>query len=297
MERQDLGPMHDPTELIGRSTSWERFDCDRWRSERVRESSGLDAPRYLPVDAGAELVPPSFLSAQYVDAFALAIPDSPVRLNGGNSCRWHADVRVGDALERQSSVAGATRKQGRSGTLDIFDITTVYRRIDNGQEVATLGYTAIRRYPAAQEGSGAPTRHNAVPDDAPLVLSATASPRQVVTYAVATDDLYEAHYDADYARERGFDGPILHGLLKMAWFARAALQVAGPDYVVQEIASTYLGTDLVQDEFLVSVRTSAPGDVDAPDRMSLELFGGSRQGHFSTIGSAVLRNNGSSGEE
>lgn len=292
MERV-LNPMHDPTELIGCSTSWERFDCDRWRSERVRMSSGLEAPRYMPIATGAELVPPSFLSAQYVDAFALAIPDSPVRLNGGNSCRWHADVRVGDALERQSSVAGARRKQGRSGTLDIFDIATVYRRIDTGQEVATLGYTAIRSYPAAHDGFRAPKRHNAVPDDAPLVLSATASPRQVVTYAVATDDLYEAHYDADYAREREFDGPILHGLLKMAWFARAALQVAGPDYVVQEIASTYLGTDLVQDEFLVSVRRSGPGEADASDRMCLEIFGGTRRGHYSTIGSAVLRNDGS----
>ncbi|NYE18969.1 FAS1-like dehydratase domain-containing protein [Microbacterium immunditiarum] len=248
----------------------------------------------MPSDVGAELVPPAFLSAQYVDAFALGIPDSPVRLNGGNSCRWHADVRVGDALERQSSVAGATRKQGRSGTLDIFDIATVYRRIDTGREVATLGYTAIRRYPAAHDGSLAPKRHdNAVPDDATLVLSATASPRQVVTYAVATDDLYEAHYDADYAREREFDGPILHGLLKMAWFARAALQVAGPDYVVQEIASTYLGTDLVKDEFLVSVRRSGPADADAPDRMSLEIFGGTRPGHYSTIGSAIVRRNGS----
>jgi hypothetical protein len=79
----------------------------------------------------------------------------------------------------------------------------------------------------------------------------------------------------------------------MAWFARAALQVAGPDYVVQEIASSYLGTDLVKDEFFVSVRTSGPGDADAPDRMSLEMFGGTRRGHYSTIGSAVLRNNGS----
>jgi acyl dehydratase len=244
----------------------------------------------MPSDAGAELVPPAFLTAQYVDAFALEVPDSPVRLNGGNSCRWLADVRVGDALERQSSVAGATRKQGRSGTLDIFDIATVYRRIDTGREVAKLGYTAIRSYPVSQENVRGPERANAVPDDASLALFAAASPRQVVAYAVATEDLYEAHYDADFAREREFDGPIVHGTLKMAWFARAALQVAGPDYVVEEIAASYRGTDLVKDEFFVSVRTSGPGDAHA-DRMSLEMFGGTRQGHYSTIGSAVLRRN------
>ena len=82
-----------------------------------------------------------------VDAFALGIPDAPARLNGGNTCRWRAEVRLGDALERNSTVVDAEVKNGRTGRLELYTIETVYRRTDSRTEVANLRYTAIRRFP------------------------------------------------------------------------------------------------------------------------------------------------------
>ncbi|MGI5215270.1 FAS1-like dehydratase domain-containing protein [Plantactinospora sp. CA-290183] len=209
--------MPDPSAIIGNSTGWAPFRCERWRAERVREVSGLAQHPYLPVDGRAELVPPSFLSAQYVDAFALGVPDAPARLNGGNACRWLAEVRVGDALERSATVVDVEVKNGRTGRLELYTIETVYRRTDSRAEVAKLRYTAIRRFPepataappatgSRPSAAGRPTGAE-LPAGAVRVFSTTVSPRDVVRYAVATEDLYEAHYDESYARSSGLHRP------------------------------------------------------------------------------------------
>jgi len=238
------------------------------------------------------MVPPSFLSAQYVDAFALGIPDAPARLNGGNSCRWLADARVGDRLERRSEIVGADSKAGRTGRLDVYQIETRYRRLESGAPVAVLGYTAIRRYPST--GSTGPARRSptatsgghdsrTLPRTATRALTVLATPRQVVSYAVATDDLYEAHYDAGAAMAAGLPGTILHGLLKLAWFARAALEHAGDGSVVREIEARYHGLDRVADEF--SVWVAAPDDAEDG---RLQLFGGHAEDAITTTGTVVL---------
>ncbi|MBX6751902.1 MAG: MaoC family dehydratase N-terminal domain-containing protein [Micromonosporaceae bacterium] len=302
--------MPDPSSVVGNSTDWQPFECARWRSELVREVSGLAQEPYLPTDGGAELVPPSFLSAQYVDAFALGIPDAPARLNGGNQCRWLADVRVGDLLERKSTVVDADVKTGRTGRLEIYTIETVYRRAGSGEPVARLGYTAIRRYPseanpsdtaarpsdtaprpsvtAAPSPSGAdrPREEAQVPAGATKLFVTSVAPRDVVRYAVATDDLYEAHYDQPFARASGLPGTIVHGLLKMAWLARGALEYGGAGSVVREISATYRGMDLVGESFTVwALPDNAP---DSADTTRLRLYGQSHSGAISTTGTAVI---------
>src|SRR5690606_10615452 len=119
-------PVPSPSSVVGNSTGWEPFECARWRSELVREVSGLAQEPYLPHEGGAELVPPSFLSAQYVDAFALGIPDAPARLNGRTQCRWLANVRVGYLLARKSTVVDADVIPAPTGRLEIYTIETIY---------------------------------------------------------------------------------------------------------------------------------------------------------------------------
>ncbi|MEO3930285.1 MaoC family dehydratase N-terminal domain-containing protein [Micromonosporaceae bacterium B7E4] len=291
--------MHDPSTIVGNSTGWAPFVCERWRAEQVREVSGLAQYPYLPADGHAELVPPSFLSAQYVDAFALGIPDAPARLNGGNACRWLAEVRVGDALERDSTVIDAEVKNGRTGRLELYTIETVYRRADSRAEVARLRYTAIRRFPESPTASTAPSTTTGsrptaggrptgaeLPGGATRVFSTTVSSRDVVRYAVATEDLYEAHYDESYARASGLPGTIVHGLLKMAWLARGALEYGGTGSVLRELSASYRGMDLVGADFTVWVGPDPAGGGDGGTR--LRLYGQSQGGAVSTVGTAVL---------
>lgn len=285
-----------PSSVVGNSIGWEPFECARWRCDLVREVSGLAQEPYLPNDSDAELVPPSFLSAQYVDAFALGIPDAPARLNGGNRCRWLADVRVGDLLERKSTVVDVDVKHGRTGRLEIYTIETIYRRAKSGERVARLGYTAIRRYPGEADPSETtairpsatdrPREVAQVPAGAAKVFVTSVAPRGVVRYAVATEDLYEAHYDESFARSSGLPGTIVHGLLKMAWLARGALEYCGSGSVVREISATYRGMDLVGESF--TVWALPDGVADSADTTHLRLYGQSHSGAISTTGTAVI---------
>src|SRR5690606_1344011 len=128
-------------------------------------------------------------------------------------------VAAGTRLERCSTVTAATRKEGRSGRLDIYTVETVYR-IPGGAEVARLEYLPIRRCPSRPaDGRDGATEPFEIPEDAWRLFEGAPSSRDLVRYAVATDDLYEAQYDERYALAHGLPGVIVHGLLKMAWLA------------------------------------------------------------------------------
>lgn len=292
------------TASIGNATPWSHFVCERWRTERVAWTCGFTGAPY--VGGESPVVPPTFLSAQYVDAFSLGVPDAPVRLNGANSCRWLECVRVGDHLERRSEIAAAEAKQGRSGLLKIYTIETTYRRAGGGPDVAHLRYQAIRRYPEergsasarttgphverpAEGPSGQPAPHSgpthALPADAVLAFETRAESRAVVQYAVATDDLYEGHYDLGYARSHGLPGTIVHGLMKMAWLARAAVDCGGPGSLVREISASYVAMDMVGEPY--SVWCAQDDGADRGDRR-LRLYGVSGAGVVTTTGSAVV---------
>lgn len=280
--------MSDPAAVIGNSIGWEPFECAQWRVERVLDASGLTAKRYRldgPDGPEGALVPPSFLSAQYVDAFALGIPDAPARLNGGNSVQWLADVHVGDRLERRSEVTDVKVKEGRTGRLQVYTVETVYRRVDTHEEVARLGYTPIRRYPLEGAGSSSGGGSSAgVPEGAKRVFTTRATPRQTVRYAVATEDLYEAHYDLEFAKASGLPGTIVHGLLKMAWLVRGALEFAGEGATVRELSVSYRGMDLVGED----VTVWAEPDPDAETDGALRLYTTSAGGQLTTVGSGVV---------
>jgi len=73
----------------------------------------------------------------------------------------------------------------------------------------------------------------------------TTTAAQLVRYAGAARDFSGIHYDADYARRRGFDGVIVHGLLKAAFLAELGQDWVGPDAWYRTFAARYSGTDLV----------------------------------------------------
>ena len=60
--------------------------------------------------------------------------------------------------------------------------------------------------------------------------------QQLVRYAGASDDYNPIHYDEQYAADAGLGGVIAHGMLTMAFMARAASDWAGPAGQVRRIA-------------------------------------------------------------
>jgi acyl dehydratase len=124
-------------------------------------------------------------------------------------------------------------------------------------------------------------------DELPVV-QVTPTTRQLVRYAGATDDYYEAHYDLEYARSIGLPGVITHGLLKLALLARAATEWAGPDCFVRELSAEYRAMDLVNQPFRAGGSVVDVTRENGLAVVSLRLAGISADGTVSTTGFATI---------
>ena len=119
-------------------------------------------------------------------------------------------------------------------------------------------------------------------------LVVTPTSRQLVRYAAASRDFYEAHYDLDFARSVGLPGVILHGLFKLALFGRVVTSWAGPDCFLREVGATYKGTDLVNEPFRATAVVVEATTEEGLDIVTLELKGTSARGVDTTFGRAVV---------
>ncbi|WP_051581389.1 FAS1-like dehydratase domain-containing protein [Pseudonocardia acaciae] len=280
--------------LVGRDTGWQPFDCEAWRAERLLAASGLTDPAYHPRPGATHppLVPPTYPVAVRLDTEALGIPDAPSRLNGGNTIRWLEPARLGERLQRRTTITSVDTKDGRSGRLVFYTLESTFRRPDTERIVATTRNITIRRYPNPDSGVGTGSRSpkQAGEDEKlPVLLKVTPTTRDLVRYAAGSDDYYEVHYDEPFARRTGLPGVISHGLLKLAWFARAALEWAGPGAVLRELSGSYRGVDLVGREFTVHGGPSDPRAEDGPGgTTALTLVGRSADGAVTTSGHAVV---------
>ncbi|MBO0876028.1 MAG: MaoC family dehydratase N-terminal domain-containing protein [Pseudonocardia sp.] len=282
--------------LVGRDTGWQPFDCEPWRAERLLASSGLTDPAYQPAPGQLHppLVPPTYPVALRLDIEGLGIPDAPSRLNGGNSIRWLEPVRVGERLRRRTRITSVDTKDGRSGRLVFYTLESTFRRPDTERVVATTRHITIRRYPVQGDRTGDSNGRRATArgeeERLPVLLEVTPTSRDLVRYAAATEDYYEAHYDDPFARSIGLPGVIVHGLLKLAFFARAAVEWGGPGTVLRELSGSYRGLDLVGRPFTVH-GAPAPDtpDSSAPDgTTTLTLVGRGADGAVTTTGNAVV---------
>ncbi|MFI0419211.1 MaoC/PaaZ C-terminal domain-containing protein [Spongiactinospora sp. 9N601] len=267
---------------------WEIFVCDEWRARVLYEITGPHGPPYADGHVPCPvLLPPTFLVAHRTDPAAMGVPDAPVRLNAGNWCRWEAPVMSGEILERRTVVESVTTKRGGAGDLTFYQLATTYRRRMTRDVVARTSTTTIRT--GVRQGRGGSGRHIEPPAEAVPVIEVTPSSREVVRYAAATGDFYEVHYDDAFARARGLPGTITHGLLKLAYLARAAVQWGGRGTFVRELSASYRGMDRVGAPFRVLARADE-GAGDGPSR-HLTLYGVSADGVVSTVGRAEIESN------
>ncbi len=119
-------------------------------------------------------------------------------------------------------------------------------------------------------------------------LVVTPTSRDLVVWAAATGDFYEAHYDLEYCQSHGLPGVIVHGTLKLAYFARAITEWAGPNCFVRRISAEYRGMDLVNKPFTVRgevTEVARDGDLLVA---TVRLTGVSADGAATTFGTATF---------
>lgn len=286
-------------DIVGASTDWEPAPLEPATLRLFLEATALDVAPYLIADGGdLGVLPAAALAALRPDADALGVPvDAPVRLNAGNRFVWRQQVRADTSLQRQTWVADAYEKVGRSGRLEFYVLKSAFRIADTEIVVAEAQSTTIRRYPKDQQANAsqavraAPAPSTTGGGLAPRTFAPTS--RQLVKYSVATGDYYEAHYDHLYAIKHGLPGVIVHGLLKLCLCNRAIHDWFGRDLLVDAIDVQYRGLDLVGTPWTVHGEvTSTP---DNAEQTRVRLTGRSADGNPTLTGTATLRPPAASG--
>ncbi len=132
------------------------------------------------------------------------------------------------------------------------------------------------------------TRHFAsiAPGDELPALVKTPTTEQLVRYAGAAADPARIHYDEAAARARGFDGVIVHGLLKAAFLGELLTTWCGEEAWVQRFATQYRGVDFPGRPLVCRARVTA---TDGRTRVvEVDMWTENLDGQVTTRGSATV---------
>ena len=155
--------------------------------------------------------------------FLPPVHDLPRRMWAGGRVGFHADLRVGEAVTRVSTIASVEEKTGSTGPL-VF-VTVRHEVSGEAGPALTEEQDLVYRGTegdAVKPGEPAP----------PIALAAAREVRpdavQLFRYSALTGNGHRIHYDADYARgEEGYPGLVVHGPLQATWMAGLAAEL-GP---------------------------------------------------------------------
>ncbi|NBS46642.1 MAG: acyl-CoA dehydrogenase [Betaproteobacteria bacterium] len=111
----------------------------------------------------------------------------PRRMWAGGELQWHAPMRVGDAVQRQSTIESVTHKSGRTGD---------------------LVFVVVRHEIHAPQGLALTERHN-------IVYRAAAQPGEPVPAPTAAerDAPWQRRLQPDVTGVEGYPGLVVHGPL------------------------------------------------------------------------------------
>ncbi|MCL3882181.1 MaoC family dehydratase N-terminal domain-containing protein [Marivita sp. GX14005] len=147
----------------------------------------------------------------------------PRRMWAGGAFAFHGDIRIGERVERRSTIRDVVLKQGRSGPLCFV---TVEHEITSGGKPALTERQDIvyRDAPAGEqtmpEGEAAPQgRHT---------RRITPTATLLFRYSAMTFNGHRIHYDIPYATEiEGYPGLIVHGPMQATLLCQTAADLRG----------------------------------------------------------------------
>ncbi len=134
----------------------------------------------------------------------------PRRMWAGGRLQFERDLRVGDEVERRSTIAKVDAKQGRSGAL-VF--VTVRHEIGDGHGVALTEEHDIV-YRDNPDPSAAPVTPAMARTDEAFSCTIVPDPVLLFRYSALTFNGHRIHYDRPYVTGvEGYPGLIVHGPL------------------------------------------------------------------------------------
>lgn len=159
---------------------------------------------FLPTDRHSEIGPDGHPRR---GGFLPPIHDLPRRMWAGSRVAFPADIRVGDAVFRHSTITSVNHKNGRSGPL-VF-VTVRHEIGRTGDPPAIIDEHDIV-YRGRESGGWAPERAAIGSWRRMLVPDAVL----LFRFSALTFNGHRIHYDRDYAvRKEGYPGLVVHGPL------------------------------------------------------------------------------------
>ncbi|MEP9349205.1 MaoC family dehydratase N-terminal domain-containing protein [Xanthobacter sp. KR7-225] len=147
----------------------------------------------------------------------------PRRMWAGGALAFHDALRVGDAVERHSTIEDVVVKEGRTGTLCFVTLKHLYAT-PRGLAVEERQDVVYRGADAASGGSGAADGPRAARHSETVV----PTPMLLFRYSAITFNGHRIHYDRDYClHEEGYPGLIVHGPLQATLLAGFAARLLG----------------------------------------------------------------------
>lgn len=169
----------------------------------------------------------------------------PIRLNrrmwAGGGLRFHAPLRVGDALERRSTVRSLVEKEGATGPLILVTVDHMLFGprglvVEERQDIVFLDIPDTFT-PPKKRAMPTPTqaRH---PTSEPLLFR----------YSALTFNAHRIHYDLDYTQQiEKYPGLVVHGPLQAMMLMRHAVETRGgmpSQFDFRGVHPMFLGSDL-----------------------------------------------------
>ena len=134
----------------------------------------------------------------------------PRRMWAGGRLQWHAPLRVGEPITRESRIVSVAHKSGRSGDL-VFVL--VRHEIRNAEGLALTEEHDIVYRAAARPGDPVPAPQ-AAPADATWSREIVPDDVLLFRYSALTFNGHRIHYDRRYVTEvEGYPGLVVHGPL------------------------------------------------------------------------------------
>jgi len=135
----------------------------------------------------------------------------PRRMWAGGRIDFHAPVRVGDAIRRNSEILSVEAKSGNSGNL-VF-VTVRHTMSANGTIAIVEEHDIVYR-DAAKKGEAPPVGKPA-PQTAMWRREVETNQGVLFRYSALIFNAHRIHYDIDYCRDvEGYPGLIVHGPLQ-----------------------------------------------------------------------------------
>jgi 3-methylfumaryl-CoA hydratase len=153
-------------------------------------------------------------------------PPLPRRMWAGGALELLAPIPTGSAVLRRSTFAGASVKEGRSGTLCF--VTLRHDFLVEGAVAVSERQDLVYRDEAGTAAQPAAAKPAEPGPAAELAWRMTPNPVLLFRYSALSFNGHRIHYDQPYATEvEGQAGTLVHGPLQATWLLNSAASLAG----------------------------------------------------------------------